>query len=294
MALTQGNHMTNIWFECKSWQMGKWTLFQTRKRMAVNTCERLHHLKEPKQQDKAQCFWHIPPNQLEPMKAVVERVVSRQSAFPVLQATRGHFSCTVVHLPHLVQPLPVGADREQVWEVRRGSTLALERQRHSGGRKWGTLLEFLQGPVVGGAVLQILNLHGHHSAGERPWVSLLLRLRRQQLGRQWRVQGVGEQHELELNLKRSNMVNKTVLTQTMMTQALPPFFKAATFPSRALIHHGYIVSFEVLMSRLGLGVKHIHPLLFLRCIILSFSRGKATSSLNNVGHKLQNKTSEIY
>lgn len=93
--------------------------------MAVNTCERPHHLKEPYQQDKrpAQCFSHIPPHQLEPVEAVVERVVSRQAAFPVLQAARGHFSCTVVHLPHLVHPLPGGADREQ------GGTL-------EGGQQW--------------------------------------------------------------------------------------------------------------------------------------------------------------
>lgn len=73
------------------------------------------------------------------------------------------------------------------------------------GGEGGSLLEFLQGPVVRGAVLQILNLHGHHGAGEWPRVALLLRLRRQQLGRQRRVQGVGEQHKLELNLQRSDV-----------------------------------------------------------------------------------------
>lgn len=80
----------------------------------------------------------------------------------------------------------------------------------AGSEGAGALLEFLQGPVVRGAVLQILNLHGHHGAGERPRVALHLRLRRQQLGRQRRVQGVGEQHKLELNLKPSDIDTQTV------------------------------------------------------------------------------------
>lgn len=168
----------------------------------------------------------------------------------------------------------------------------------AGSEGAGALLEFLQGPVVRGAVLQILNLHGHHGAGERPRVALHLRLWRQQLGRQRRVQGVGEKHKLELNLKPSD-THKPFLTQTMTmpSSAAAVLFKAATFPSEALIHHGFTVSSEVLMSRLGLGgggVKHIHPLPFLWPLILSSSWGKATSSIDNVGHKLQSKTTWIH
>lgn len=129
----------------------------------------------------------------------------------------------------------------------------------AGSEGAGALLEFLQGPVVRGAVLQILNLHGHHGAGERPRVALHLRLRRQQLGRQRRVQGVREQHKLELNLKPSD-THKPFLTQTMTTpsSAAAVLFKAATFPSGPRIHHGYTVSSEVLMSRLGLGGSNIY------------------------------------
>lgn len=167
----------------------------------------------------------------------------------------------------------------------------------AGSEGAGALLEFLQGPVVRGAVLQILNLHGHHGAGEWPRVALHLRLRRQQLGRQRRVQGVGEQHKLELNLKSSDIdTHKPFLTQTMTTPgSAAALFKAATFPSGPLIHHGYTVSSEVLMSRLGLGGSNIYT--HSHSSGPSSCRppgGKATSSVDNVGHKLQSETTWIH
>ena len=50
----------------------------------------------------------VPSHQFEPMKAVVERVISCQCALVVVLNGRGQFSGTVVHLPHLLQPLPAG------------------------------------------------------------------------------------------------------------------------------------------------------------------------------------------
>lgn len=64
-----------------------------------------------------------------------------------------------------------------------------------------SLLEFIKGPVVRGSVLEVLNLYGHHGAGERPGVTLFLRLWWQELRGQWRVQRVCQQHKLELDLK---------------------------------------------------------------------------------------------
>lgn len=97
--------------------------------------------------------------------------------------------------------------------------MGAETRRAEEGGAWGALLEFLQGPVVRGAVLQVLHLHGHHGAWEWPQVALLLRLRRQQLRRQRRVQGVGEQHKLELNLKSSGIVNDSETTMTPSSAA---------------------------------------------------------------------------
>lgn len=62
------------------------------------------------------------------------------------------------------------------------------------------VLELLQGPVVRCAVLQILDLHGHHRARKKSVIPGLLGLRWQQLRRQWGVEGVGQQNKLELHL----------------------------------------------------------------------------------------------
>lgn len=40
------------------------------------------------------------------MEAVIEGVISCQSAVAILLVRGGHFSSTVIHLSHLVQPLP--------------------------------------------------------------------------------------------------------------------------------------------------------------------------------------------
>lgn len=52
-----------------------------------------------------------------------------------------------------------------------------------------------------GSILQVLNLDSHHSAGERPCVTLLLWLRGLELRGQRRVQRVCQEDKLELNLK---------------------------------------------------------------------------------------------
>lgn len=64
-----------------------------------------------------------------------------------------------------------------------------------------SLLEFIKRPVVCGSVLKVLNLYSHHSAGERPGVTLFLRFWWQELRGQWRVQCVCQQDKLELDLK---------------------------------------------------------------------------------------------
>lgn len=65
---------------------------------------------------------YIPPYKLKPMKAVIERVISCQSALAILLVRGGHFSSTVIHLSHLVQPLPSNDDKVH-------STLPRSRQR---------------------------------------------------------------------------------------------------------------------------------------------------------------------
>lgn len=53
-------------------------------------------------------FSYAPPHQLKPVETVVERVVSRQSSLSIVVLVGGgHFSGAVVHLSHLLQPLPV-------------------------------------------------------------------------------------------------------------------------------------------------------------------------------------------
>lgn len=91
---------------------------------------------QPNRSWLARHLWHIPPHQLEPVEAVVERVVSRQAALAVLQAAGGHLSRTVVHLPHLVQALPAGVDREQVVSggpPRKTKTMGVEQRKERGG-----------------------------------------------------------------------------------------------------------------------------------------------------------------
>lgn len=53
----------------------------------------------------------IPAHKFKPMEAVIEGIVSCQSALAVLLVRGGHFSSTVIHLSHLVQPLPANDDR---------------------------------------------------------------------------------------------------------------------------------------------------------------------------------------
>lgn len=64
------------------------------------------------------------------------------------------------------------------------------------------LLEFIKGPVVCGAVLEVLNLDSDNGSGERSGVTVFLGFRRQQLRGKWGVQCVCQQHKLELDLKR--------------------------------------------------------------------------------------------
>lgn len=59
------------------------------------------------------------------MEAVVEGVISCQCALPVLLVSGSHFSSAVIHLSHLVQPLPANDDRVH-------STLMRSRERISG------------------------------------------------------------------------------------------------------------------------------------------------------------------
>lgn len=59
------------------------------------------------------------------MEAVIEGVISCQSALAVLLVRGGHFSSTVIHLSHLVQPLPANDDRVHL-------TLMRSRQRTYG------------------------------------------------------------------------------------------------------------------------------------------------------------------
>lgn len=40
------------------------------------------------------------------MEAIIEGIISCQRALSVLLVGGGHFSSAVVHLPHLLQPLP--------------------------------------------------------------------------------------------------------------------------------------------------------------------------------------------
>lgn len=62
---------------------------------------------------------YIPPHKFKPMEAIVEGVVSCQSALTILLVGRSHFSSTVVHLSHLVQPLPANDDTQHYWEPKK-------------------------------------------------------------------------------------------------------------------------------------------------------------------------------
>lgn len=73
---------------------------------------------------------------------------------------------------------------------------------------------------------------------------------------QWATQ-IGTEPENE-----ATWTAKTVLLQRWWRQALPLFFKAATLPSRALIHHGHIVSIQ----NIKVGVRgQIYILLLVQC-----------------------------
>ena len=63
------------------------------------------------------------------------------------------------------------------------------------------LPEFLQGPVVCGPVLLILDLHGYDGAGEGAPLPLIGHAGRQEVRGQRGVQRVRQQHELELHLQ---------------------------------------------------------------------------------------------
>lgn len=56
------------------------------------------------------CCWlrHPPAHQAEPGETVVEGVAPSQGVVTVLHSAAGELGCTVVHLSHQVQPLPVG------------------------------------------------------------------------------------------------------------------------------------------------------------------------------------------
>lgn len=64
------------------------------------------------------------------MEAVIEGVISCQNALAILLVSGHHFSSTVVHLPHLVQPLPSNDD----------STLMTSRQSRAQIMAGGKLL----------------------------------------------------------------------------------------------------------------------------------------------------------
>lgn len=51
-----------------------------------------------------------PANEPEPRKAVIKWVAACHHIVAIFYNTRRHFSCTVIHLPHQVQPLPAGAE----------------------------------------------------------------------------------------------------------------------------------------------------------------------------------------
>lgn len=59
------------------------------------------------------------------MEAVVEGVISCQRALAILLVGGGHFSSTVIHLSHLLQPLPVNDEGVH-------STLMRSRKRADG------------------------------------------------------------------------------------------------------------------------------------------------------------------
>ena len=61
------------------------------------------------------------------------------------------------------------------------------------------LPQFLQGPVVCCSVLQVLYLHGNDGLGE--WSTLVSLISGEEVGRKRRIQGVSQQHKLELNLR---------------------------------------------------------------------------------------------
>lgn len=50
--------------------------------------------------------FRLPPNQLEPVESVVERVAARHGALVVFLGIGRHLSGSVVHFSHLLQPLP--------------------------------------------------------------------------------------------------------------------------------------------------------------------------------------------
>lgn len=56
---------------------------------------------------------YVPAHKFKPMEAIIEGVISCQSALAVLRVSRGHFSSSVIHLSHLLQPLPANDDGAQ-------------------------------------------------------------------------------------------------------------------------------------------------------------------------------------
>lgn len=60
--------------------------------------------------------------------------------------------------------------------------------------------QLFQRPVMGGTIFLVLDLHSHNGAREVPNLTILTGLQGQQVWRQWRVEGVCEQHKLELDL----------------------------------------------------------------------------------------------
>ena len=54
---------------------------------------------------------HIPSHQFKPVETIIEGVISRQRAVAVFLGSGGHFTSTVIHLSHLLQPLSANDDR---------------------------------------------------------------------------------------------------------------------------------------------------------------------------------------
>ena len=62
------------------------------------------------------------------------------------------------------------------------------------------LPELLEAPEVGGVVLEVLHLNANHRPGGRTFVVIVRVPNREQVGREGRVEGFGEEDKLEGHL----------------------------------------------------------------------------------------------